>query len=74
MRDSSARFKDVPAIGRSGLAGSGYNNYDMFIIPDWNMVIVRLGLDQSDHQITDEEFGRFLAEVGEAVSLKHNTP
>ena len=31
------------------------------------MVIVRLGLDQGDVQITDQDYGRFLALVGEAL-------
>ena len=49
-------------------AASGYNNNDMFIIPEWNMVIVRLGLDQRDFRITDEIYGNFLREVGQAIN------
>lgn len=45
-------------------SASGYNNNDMFIIPEWNMVIVRLGLDQSDFQITDEIYNTFLQKMG----------
>jgi len=36
-------------------------------MPEWEMVIVRLGLDQGDVQITDKDCGRFLALVGEAL-------
>ncbi|MHC4227161.1 MAG: serine hydrolase domain-containing protein [Planctomycetota bacterium] len=48
-------------------AASGYNNNDMFIIPKWNMVIVRLGLDQRDFPITDSIYSTFLRKVGEAI-------
>jgi CubicO group peptidase (beta-lactamase class C family) len=56
-----------PDIPRSAWSASGYNNNDMFVIPEWGMVIVRLGLDQSDHLITDEEYNRFLYLVGESI-------
>ena len=48
-------------------AASGYNNNDMFIIPKWNMVIVRLGLDQRDFPITDSIYNGFLGKIGEAI-------
>lgn len=48
-------------------SSSGYNNNDMFIIPEWNMVIVRLGLDQSDFHITDEIYNTFLQKVGKTI-------
>ncbi len=50
-------------------SASGYNNNDMFVIPEWNMVIVRLGLDQNDHFISDEIYNTFLKKVGEAVKV-----
>lgn len=46
------------------ISASGYNNNDMFIIPEWDMVIVRLGLDQSDFHITDKIYNTFLQKVG----------
>ena len=49
-------------------AASGYNNNDMFVIPAWNMVIVRLGLDQSQFPITDAVYDEFLRQV--EVALK----
>ena len=57
-----------PGAPADTFAASGYNNNDMFVIPGWNVVIVRLGLDQSDHLITDEEYGHFLRMVGRSVS------
>ena len=48
-------------------AASGYNNNDMFVIPEWNMVIVRLGLDQSERAITNSIYSTFLEKVGQAV-------
>jgi CubicO group peptidase (beta-lactamase class C family) len=48
-------------------AASGYNNNDMFIIPQWNMVIVRLGLDQRERRITDTIYSTFLEKVGRAI-------
>jgi CubicO group peptidase (beta-lactamase class C family) len=49
-------------------SASGYNNNDMFIIPEWKMVIVRLGLDQgSDGAISDATYSTFLSKVGQAI-------
>ena len=39
----------------------------MFVIGKWNMVIVRLGLDQRDLRITDAIYNTFLKKVGEAI-------
>ncbi len=49
-------------------AASGYNNNDMFIIPEWEMVIVRLGLDETQRQITDEVYSSFIEMVGKAIT------
>jgi CubicO group peptidase (beta-lactamase class C family) len=49
-------------------ASSGHNNNDMFVIPEWQMVVVRLGLDQdSDGPISDGVYGRFLSMIGESL-------
>lgn len=58
-----------PGAPRGTYAASGYNNNDMFVIPEWNVVIVRLGLDQSKFAITDTIYGTFLQKVGEAIQL-----
>lgn len=62
--DGTKKWPDVPA---STYAASGYNNNDMFIIPEWDMVIVRLGMDQSDYMISDENYNRFLHLVGQSI-------
>ena len=48
-------------------AASGYNNNDMFVIPEWKMVIVRLGLDQGEFAITNTIYSTFLEKVGQAI-------
>lgn len=63
--DGSRKWPGVP---NSTYSASGYNNNDMFIIPDWNMVVVRLGLDQaSDGPITDATYASFLNKVGLSI-------
>jgi CubicO group peptidase (beta-lactamase class C family) len=59
-----------PGAPDTTYAASGYNNNDLFVIPDWNMVIVRLGLDENDYKITDDDYGEFLRLVG--LSLKED--
>ncbi len=49
-------------------SASGFNNNDMFVIPEWNMVIVRLGLDENKLQITDAVYSHFLEKVGQAIT------
>lgn len=39
----------------------------MFVIPEWDMVIVRLGLDQTEFHITDKICGTFLQKIGQAI-------
>ncbi|MEW6303960.1 MAG: hypothetical protein AB1705_10845 [Verrucomicrobiota bacterium] len=46
-----------------------HNGYHMFVIPEWNMVIVRLGLDQGDREITDADYNGFLKMVGQAFVI-----
>ena len=46
---------------------SGYKNNDMFVIGKWNMVIVRLGLDQRDLRMTDATYNVFLEKIGKAI-------
>lgn len=58
------KWNDAPA---STYSASGYNNNDLFVIPDWNMVIMRLGLDQQDKAIGDIVYNQFLKRVADAV-------
>lgn len=40
----------------------------MFVIPEWNMVIVRLGLDEGQRKISDEVYSNFIEQVGNAIT------
>jgi len=62
--EGQRRWPDAPA---STYARSGYNNNDLFILPAWNMVIVRLGLDEQEDPFTLAEQNTFLKLVGAAL-------
>ncbi|MBC8873420.1 MAG: serine hydrolase [Planctomycetes bacterium] len=62
--DGERKWPDAPI---TAYARSGYNNNDLFVIPPWNMVIVRLGLDQREDEITGAEYNQFLKLVGAAI-------
>jgi CubicO group peptidase (beta-lactamase class C family) len=49
-----------PAAPTSAFAALGHNNNKLCVIPDWNMVIVRLGLDQNDVKISDAVWSEFV--------------
>jgi CubicO group peptidase (beta-lactamase class C family) len=65
--DGRRKWPDAPA---GTFAAMGHNNNVCLVIPEWDMVIVRLGLDQADHKITDAEWSGFLRGVGAAVGKK----
>jgi CubicO group peptidase (beta-lactamase class C family) len=56
-----------PGAPAGTYSASGYNNNDMFVVPEWNMVIVRLGLDQNQRPITDAVYSTFLGKVADAI-------
>ena len=56
-----------PNAPASTYAASGYNNNKMFVIPEWDMVVVRLGLDANDVVITDAIWNEFLRILGDSV-------
>ncbi len=62
--DGKRRWPDAPP---GTYARSGYNNNDLFVIPAWNMVTIRLGLDQREDNITAAEYSEFIKRVGEAI-------
>ena len=62
--DGTRKWLGAPACM---YAACGYNNNDMFIIPEWNMVIVRLGLDQRQFKITDRIYADFIGRIGLAI-------
>jgi hypothetical protein len=53
-----------PSAPPGTYAASGYNNNVCLIIPEWNMVIVRLGVDGD---IPDAKWDKFLKLVSEAL-------
>lgn len=55
-----------PGAPEDVFAASGHNNNRLFVIPGWQLVIVRLGLDQADRRWSSEAQGEFLRRVGEA--------
>ena len=59
------KWQGVPT---DAFAASGHNNNDLFIVPSWNIVAVRLGLDQSGgFAISDEVYAEFLRRLGAAL-------
>ena len=62
--DGTRLWPDAPqdTYGRSG-----YNNNHLFVVPVWSMVIVRLGLDQAEDEITAAEQNTFLRMVAAAI-------
>ena len=56
--------RKLPAAPDGTFWASGHNNNKCFVIPEWNMVIVRLGLDG---KAKDETWNGFLAKVAESL-------
>jgi len=56
--------RKLPAAPEGTYWASGHNNNKCFVIPEWDMVIVRLGLDG---KASDEVWNGFLAKVGESL-------
>jgi CubicO group peptidase (beta-lactamase class C family) len=56
-----------PQAPAGTFAAHGHNNNFMFVIPEWRMVVVRLGLDQADRKITPEAWSGFFARVKQAL-------
>lgn len=64
MPDDSRKFPDAPP---GTFWASGHDNNKCFVIPDWDMVIVRLGLDG---KAKDEVWSGFPAKVTRSVVAK----
>jgi len=56
-----------PGAPEGTFAALGHNNNKLFVIPEWRMVVVRLGLDQKERKITDLECGEFIRLLGESL-------
>jgi len=59
--DGKRKFPHAPP---GTYCGAGHNNNYCFVVPEWNMVIVRLGLDGS---AGDRVWDAFLGKVGESL-------
>jgi hypothetical protein len=53
-----------PAAPPRAFAASGFNNNKCFVIPEWRMVVVRLGLDGN---VEDGVWSAFLGKLGESL-------
>jgi CubicO group peptidase (beta-lactamase class C family) len=62
--DGGLRYPDAPPLT---YLASGHNNNRLWVVPEWGMVIVRLGLDQADKRLTSDGENEFLKRVGAAV-------
>ena len=62
--DGRLRWPDAPA---DTFAAVGHNNNRIWVVPGWQMVIVRFGLDQSDRRLTAEGENEFLKKIGDAI-------
>ena len=57
-----------PGATEKTFAALGHNNNLLLIVPESQLVIVRLGLDQADRKIGDGEIGEFLKRIGSAIA------
>jgi CubicO group peptidase (beta-lactamase class C family) len=56
-----------PGAPPGAFCAAGHNNNRLFVIPEWRMVITRMGLDQPDRKIEDRDWSEFLRRVGESL-------
>jgi CubicO group peptidase (beta-lactamase class C family) len=56
-----------PGIPADAFGAIGFNNNRLFVIPEWDMVVVRLGQDGRERRIKREEFVELLQGIGEAI-------
>jgi CubicO group peptidase (beta-lactamase class C family) len=67
--DGARKWPGIPA---GAFSASGHNNNDLFVIPTWDMVVVRLGLDEGGaggFSIPDETYATFLRKLGESLTV-----
>jgi CubicO group peptidase (beta-lactamase class C family) len=57
-----------PGAPTGTFAARGHNNNSLFVVPEWNLVVVRLGLDQTGDGIGDAVYGTFLGKLGAAIA------
>jgi hypothetical protein len=56
-----------PAAPPRTFAAVGHNNNRLWVVPEWQMVIVRLGLDQADRRLTADGENLFFNRLAAAV-------
>ena len=64
---NAAGQRKWPEAPPKTFAALGHNNNRLWTIPEWQMVIVRLGLDEAQREINDEVTNEFLKRVGAAI-------
>jgi len=58
-----------PSAPAGTFAAEGHNNNRCFVVPEWNMVVVRLGLDEeADFRIAAETWDAFLGLIGKSLA------
>jgi CubicO group peptidase (beta-lactamase class C family) len=62
--DGKRKWPDAP---EGVFAAAGHNNNRMFVIPEWRMVVVRLGLDEDQGKVPDAVWSEFLGKIGSAL-------
>lgn len=63
--DGARKWPGAPA---GTFAALGHNNNRLWVIPDWQMVVVRLGLDEAERKIDDAVASEFLKRMGESIA------
>ncbi len=58
---------NLPGAPEGCFSANGWNNNRCFVIPQWNMVIVRMGQD-GNIEHANAVYGRFLEMIGEALT------
>lgn len=72
-RDDGRRL--WPGVPSSAFGAAGWNNNRLFVIPDWDIVVVRLGQDQTaGFAITAETWTEFLRRLGAALNPRGTAP
>jgi CubicO group peptidase (beta-lactamase class C family) len=62
--DGRLRLPDAPPRTFSAI---GHNNNRLWVVPEWGMVIVRLGMDQADRRLVADGENEFLKQIGAAI-------
>lgn len=61
--NGNKKWPDAPS---GSFAALGFYNNALFVVPDWNMVVVRTGTNQQNKILTDEIYNKFLGLIDKA--------